>query len=111
MSVSERPKALSSTYFAMDSDTVAKYEVFKVPPRWVFLRVETTNGIVGWGEPNIEGFSDTVIAAVRELMQRVVGQNPARIQYLWQKLYRQKFYLTCGGAILMSALAGIDQVD
>jgi len=90
-------------------DKVVKYELFKVPPRWVFLRVETQNGIVGWGEPNIEGFSDTVIAAVHEMMSSVVGQDPARIQYIWQRLVRQKFYMTCGGPILMSALAGIDQ--
>ena len=93
------------------TDKVVKYELFKVPPRWVFLRVETQNGIVGWGEPNIEGFSDTVIAAVHEMMSSVVGQDPARIQYIWQRLVRQKFYMTCGGPILMSALAGIDQVQ
>ena len=41
-------------------DTVKSFEVFKVPPRWLFLRIETTNGVVGWGEPNLEGYSDTV---------------------------------------------------
>lgn len=89
------------------SDSVATFELFKVPPRWLFLRIETTNGIVGWGEPNIEGFSDTVAAAVTEMMASVIGEDPARIQYIWQKLYRQKFYT--GGPILMSAMAGIDQ--
>lgn len=88
-------------------DKVKSYELFKVPPRWVFLKVETENGIVGWGEPDLEGWSDTVMAAVTEMMESVVGQDPSRIQYIWQKLYRQKFYT--GGAILMSAMAGIDQ--
>ena len=92
-----------------ETDKVKSYELFKVPPRWCFLRVETENGIVGWGEPLVEGFSDTTAAAVRELMGSVVGQDPSRIQYIWQKLYRQKFYCTVGGPILMSALAGIDQ--
>ena len=41
-------------------DTVKSFELFKVPPRWLFLRIETTNGVVGWGEPNLEGYSDTV---------------------------------------------------
>ena len=91
----------------MSGDVVASYELFKVPPRWLFLRVETKRGVVGWGEPNVEGFSDTVRTAVEELMKSVVGQDPSRIQYIWQKLFRQKFY--GGGPILMSAMAGIDQ--
>ncbi|KAH8069218.1 mandelate racemase/muconate lactonizing enzyme [Aureococcus anophagefferens] len=91
----------------MSGDVVASYELFKVPPRWLFLRVETKRGVVGWGEPNVEGFSDTVRTAVEELMRSVVGQDPSRIQYIWQKLFRQKFY--GGGPILMSAMAGIDQ--
>jgi galactonate dehydratase len=48
-----------------------------------------------------------VATAVTELMGSVVGQDPSRIQYIWQKLYRQKFYT--GGPILMSAMSGIDQ--
>eukprot|EP00729_Bicosta_minor_P000076 gene76-10808_t len=73
-------------------DTVKSFELFKVPPRWLFLRIETTNGVVGWGEPNLEGYSDTVATAVTEMMGSVVGEDASRIQYIWQKLYRQKFY-------------------
>lgn len=91
----------------VSADVVAKYELFKVPPRWLFLRVETAAGIVGWGEPNLEGYSDTVATAVREIMGSVVGEDAFRIQYIWQKIMRQKFYT--GGPILMSALAGVDQ--
>jgi galactonate dehydratase len=101
----EPDAAPAATATAVDS--VRSFELFKVPPRWLFLRVETAHGVVGWGEPNVEGFSDTVAAAVTELMGSVVGEDPARIQYIWQKLYRQKFYT--GGPILMSAMAGIDQ--
>lgn len=89
------------------ADSVNNFELFQVEPRWLFLRVETANGIVGWGEPNLEGFSDTVAAAVRDLMPSVIGEDPSRIQYIWQKLMRQKFY--SGGPVLMSAIAGIDQ--
>jgi galactonate dehydratase len=88
-------------------DTVAKYELFKVLPRWVFLRLETKAGVVGWGEPNLEGWSDTVMAAVREMMESVVGVDCSRIEYIRLKLSKQKFY--GGGPVLMSALAGIDQ--
>ena len=93
------------------SDRVAKYELFKVSPRWLFLRIETERGVVGWGEPNIEGFSDTVATAVEEMMSSVVGEDPSRIQYIWQKIHRQRFYVLSGGPILMSALAGIDQAN
>jgi len=99
----------SSPVHGGTSDVIVNWEVFKVPPRWVFLRIETKNGYVGWGEPNLEGWSDTVIAAVREMMPSVVGENPARIQYIWQKLHRQKFYAAGGGGVIYSALAGIDQ--
>lgn len=78
-------------------DRVRSYELFKVAPRWLFLRMETEGGVVGWGEPNVEGFSDSVATAVGELMSSVVGQDPSRINYIWQKLRRQRFYATAGG--------------
>ena len=73
----------------------------------MLLKVETDAGIVGWGEPVIEGRARTVEAAVHEMSHYLVGQDPARINDLWQVLYRGGFYR--GGAILMSAIAGIDQ--
>ena len=90
-----------------EQDAVKSYELFKVAPRWLLLRIETANGVVGWGEPNLEGFSDTVATCVGELMRSVVGEDPSRIQHVWQKICRQKFY--GGGPVIMSALAGIDQ--
>ena len=42
---------------------IKTYELFQVPPRWLFLKVETDEGIVGWGEPVIEGKAATVKAA------------------------------------------------
>ncbi|HIE37635.1 TPA: galactonate dehydratase [Candidatus Bipolaricaulota bacterium] len=87
---------------------IERYELFPVPPRWLFLRVETTDGLVGWGEPVVEGRVRTVMAAVRELMEKyVLGMDISRIEDVWQVLYRGGFYR--GGPILMSALAGIDQ--
>lgn len=84
------------------------YELFAVPPRWLFLRVETDDGLVGWGEPALEGRARTVAAAVRELMDKyVVGTDVRRILDVWQVLYKGGFYR--GGPVLMSALAGIDQ--
>ncbi|WP_028100644.1 galactonate dehydratase [Pseudoduganella violaceinigra] len=86
---------------------ITKLTTFRIPPRWMLLKVETDEGIVGWGEPVIEGKARTVEAAVHELSQYLVGQDPRRINDLWQVMYRGGFYR--GGAILMSAIAGIDQ--
>src|SRR5687768_4138141 len=86
---------------------IRSYELFQVPPRWLFLKIETDEGIVGWGEPVIEGKAATVKAAVDELMEYLVGKDPLPIEDHWNVMYRAGFYR--GGPILMSALAGIDQ--
>ena len=86
---------------------ITKITTYRLPPRWVFLKIETDEGITGWGEPVIEGRSRTVETAVHELSEYIIGQDPARINDLWQMLYRGGFYR--GGPILMSAIAGIDQ--
>ncbi len=82
-------------------------ELFKVPPRWLFLKITTESGIVGWGEPVIEGKADTVKAAVEEMAEYIIGKDASQIEDIWQLLYRGGFYR--GGPILMSAIAGIDQ--
>ncbi len=86
---------------------ITKLTTFRVPPRWMLLKIETDEGVVGWGEPVIEGRARTVEAAVHEMSDYLVGQDPARINDLWSTMYRAGFYR--GGAILMSAIAGIDQ--
>ena len=86
---------------------IRSYELFQVPPRWLFLKIETDEGIVGWGEPVIEGRAHTVKACVEELMEYLIGKDPLRIEDHWNMLYRSGFYR--GGPILMSAISGIDQ--
>ena len=78
-----------------------------MPPRWLFLKVETDEGLTGWGEPVVEGHASTVSTAVSELSGLLLGADPLRIEDLWQSMYRGYFYR--GGPILMSALAGVDQ--
>ena len=80
---------------------------FLVPPRWLFVRVDTDAGISGWGEPIVEGRAHTVAAAVEELSDYLIGKDPRLIEDHWNVLYRGGFYR--GGPILMSALAGLDQ--
>ncbi|MYM68665.1 galactonate dehydratase [Pseudoduganella sp. FT55W] len=86
---------------------IIKLTTYRVPPRWMLLKIETDEGVVGWGEPVIEGRARTVETAVQEMEPYLIGQDPSRINDLWQTMYRAGFYR--GGAILMSAIAGIDQ--
>ena len=86
---------------------IVSYELFQVPPRWLFLKITTDEGLTGWGEPVIEGRAATVKAAVEELMEYLVGKDPMDIEDHWNTMYRGGFYR--GGPILMSAIAGIDQ--
>jgi galactonate dehydratase len=86
---------------------ITKLLTYVVPPRWLFLKVETDEGIAGWGEPIVEGRAETVAAAVHELADYLVGRDPGRIEDHWTVLYRGGFYR--GGAVHMSAVAGIDQ--
>jgi galactonate dehydratase len=86
---------------------ITKLTTYRLPPRWMLLKIETDEGVVGWGEPVIEGRARTVETAVHEFSHYLVGQDPARINDLWQTMYRAGFYR--GGPILMSAIAGIDQ--
>ncbi|MFV0300076.1 MAG: galactonate dehydratase [Paracoccus sp. (in: a-proteobacteria)] len=86
---------------------ITALKTFIVPPRWLFLKIETDEGISGWGEPVIEGRALTVEAAVHELSDHLIGADPLRIEDHWQVMYRAGFYR--GGPILMSAIAGIDQ--
>ncbi|RVC34322.1 galactonate dehydratase [Mesorhizobium sp. M7A.F.Ca.CA.004.04.2.1] len=78
-----------------------------VPPRWLFLKIETDAGVTGWGEPVVEGRALTVEAAVKELGDYLIGKDPRLIEDHWTVMHRGGFYR--GGPILMSAIAGIDQ--
>jgi galactonate dehydratase len=86
---------------------IASLTTYLVPPRWLFLKIETDEGVVGWGEPVVEGRAATAGACVEELSDYLVGRDPSNIEDLWQVMYRGGFYR--GGPIFMSAIAGIDQ--
>ena len=83
------------------------FELFKVQPRWLFLKVVTDDGLTGWGEPVIEGRAETVAAAVREAESLLKGHPANKIEDVFQILYRGGFYR--GGPILSSAISGIEE--
>jgi galactonate dehydratase len=86
---------------------ITRLETFLVKPRWLFLKVHTNAGIVGLGEPVLEGRARTCAQAVEEIAPYLVGKDPRQVVHHWQAIYRHAFYR--GGPILTSALSGIDQ--
>lgn len=92
---------------AKDPIRITKLETFLVKPRWLFLKVHTNTGIIGLGEPILEGRAETCATAIKEIEPYLVGQDPRRVVHHWQAIYRHAFYR--GGPILTSALSGIDQ--
>ncbi|TQM44805.1 galactonate dehydratase [Pseudonocardia cypriaca] len=86
---------------------ITGYELFAVAPRWLFLRLDTDEGVSGWGEPIVEGRAATTARAVEEAMEYLVGGDATRIEDHWQVLTKGGFYR--GGPVLNSAVSGIDQ--
>ncbi|KZT25655.1 enolase C-terminal domain-like protein [Neolentinus lepideus HHB14362 ss-1] len=85
---------------------ISGMEIFRLPPRWVFIRVETADGLVGWGEATLEGHTEAIEGAFLDLKETFTGKDADQIQDIWQHAYRARFYR--GGPVLMSALSGLD---
>ncbi|MFI5731794.1 galactonate dehydratase [Kribbella sp. NPDC051587] len=85
---------------------IERIETFLVPPRWLFCRIETSDGVVGWGEPVVEGRAEVVRTAIDVLSEYLIGQDPLQIERHWQILTKGGFYR--GGPVLSSAVAGLD---
>jgi galactonate dehydratase len=86
------------------SDLIESIETFRVRPRWLFVRVQTASGVVGWGEATLEGHSEAVEGAFADLRERFIGWDAANIEDIYQTAYRHRFYR--GGEVLMSAISG-----
>jgi galactonate dehydratase len=86
---------------------ITRLETFLVRPRSLFLKVHTDEGLVGLGEPILEGRALTCAQAVAELEPYLIGKDPTRVVHHWQAMYRHAFYR--GGPILTSAISGVEQ--
>ena len=89
-----------------DDLKITKLETFFVQPRSVFLKIYTNAGIVGWGEPCLEGKSETVAAEVADLARYLIGKDPRQIVKHWNTMYKTLYR---GGSVKMSAISGVDQ--
>src|SRR4029450_7626921 len=75
---------------------------------WVFVRVVTDEpGLHGWGEATLEWHTRAIVGAVEDLAELIVGEDPTRIEHLWQMMFRQHFWH--GNDIVRgTAMSGID---
>jgi len=75
---------------------------------WIFVKVLTDqDGLFGWGEATLEWHTRAVVGAVGDLAELIVGEDPTRIEHLWQTMYRQHFWHG-HGIVRATAIAGID---
>jgi galactonate dehydratase len=100
------PAGKEAPIAARDPLKITRLETFLVKPRWLFLKVHTNAGIVGLGEPILEGRALTCRTAVQEIEPYLKGKDPRQVVHHWQAIYRHAFYR--GGPLLTSALSGID---
>ncbi|KAF2000507.1 mandelate racemase/muconate lactonizing enzyme domain-containing protein [Amniculicola lignicola CBS 123094] len=85
---------------------IKSIEYFRVPPRWLFVKITDDSGNVGWGEASLEGHTQAVEGCLDAWIDRYIGFEADDIEHLWQMSWRTTFYR--GGPVFMSALAGLD---
>lgn len=85
---------------------ITAMEYFRVPPRWLFVKITDDAGNVGWGEATLEGHTQAVEGCLDAWFERYTGFEADEIEHIWQMSWRTTFYR--GGPVFMSALAGID---
>ncbi len=75
---------------------------------WIFVKVLTDQpGLHGWGEATLEWHTRAVLGAIEDVSQLLVGEDPTRIEHLWQMMYRQHFWHS-SGIVRATAQSGID---
>ena len=72
----------------------------------LIVKVETDEGIHGWGESGVSGRELAVLGAVRHYREFLIGRDPRRPGALWQEMYRSQYFE--GGRILTGAISAID---
>ena len=74
--------------------------------QFVYVKILTDEGHYGIGEASLSGRNLAVVEALEHLKPLLIGQDPSRIEFIWQDIFRGTFW--CGGPVMQSALAGVD---
>ena len=84
---------------------ISDFKVYKVKPRWIFVKVLTDEGITGWGEMISGTKTETVVAGAYEMGKKLIGRDPFEIERLWQEMHRSFFR---GGPINGTIISGLE---
>ena len=74
---------------------------------YVFVKLETNKGVVGWGEGTLEGKAAAVMNCIEDFRDFLIGKDPTQVEHHWQSMYVHSFYRA--GPVIGSAISGIDQ--
>jgi galactonate dehydratase len=74
---------------------------------YVFVKLETNKGVVGWGEGTLEGKAAAVMHCIEDFREFLIGKDPMQVEHHWQSMYVHSFYRA--GPVIGSAISGIDQ--
>ncbi|KAJ3479384.1 hypothetical protein NLG97_g8336 [Lecanicillium saksenae] len=85
---------------------IAEIKYYRVPPRWLFVKITDEAGNAGWGEASLEGHTQAVEGCLDAWRDQYVGLEADDIEQIWQLSWRKTFYR--GGPVFMSALSGLD---
>ncbi len=115
ISIRPRTKAPAEDAFAglHSGLKITRLEVFGVSLTptsdrpYVFVKIETNQGLVRWGEGTLEGKAAAVMACVNDFRDFVIGADPMQVEHIWQSMYVHSFYRA--GPVIGSAISGIDQ--
>jgi galactonate dehydratase len=92
--------------------TKLKITAIKPYPVWVgtrnqmLVKVETDQGIYGWGESGLSGREKAVAGALEHYREFLIGRDPMQIGRIWQEVYRSQYFE--GGRVLQAAISAID---
>jgi galactonate dehydratase len=84
---------------------ITNVQTIIVEPRWLFVKISTDEGIVGWGEA-LGDKAETIAMAIKELSRYLLAKDPFQIEHHWQAMYRGAFWR--GGPILNAAISGVE---
>jgi len=84
---------------------IKDFEIYTIKPRWIFLKIVTEDGLIGWGEMISGTRTETIVYGAKEMCNRIIGLNSEEIEDIWQYLYR---YFFRGGPVQMTILSGIE---
>src|SRR6185437_15319753 len=108
---SVRRRNAASAHSRLD-ETFMKITAIKPYPVWVgtrnqmLVKVETDEGVFGWGESGLSGREQAVAGALEHYREFLIGRDPMRTGALWQEMYRSQYFE--GGRVLQAAISAID---